>query len=316
MMGKSRATAQDKTKDKTKDKTAEKPEEQKTLLFLYPEASKFGRSIPKEAIYQHAKLSGVLKQDFVQQIAKIEWSYKLSEETTHIHGSEQFKEFQVISLTLKGEALNLKCLEAIDRTIPFPLIFEVRRPQLSLTPGDSPKRAVASIQTIAAYKVIDKGRPKLESAYYLSPRYAPDSPRRPLPQSITLENLYKGLVAELLQSSRQNPAEEGAEKNEKIKGRQSPTTSLHYSGDAAGNLPQDSLELGSRGEGKQAAPGQRIEAPAELTLEEQIARDEARGKLRKELEKLQKRMQRESQFNRKVELNQEIKALKARLKAL
>ena len=130
---------------------------------------------------------------------------------------------------------------------------------------------IESIQTIAAYKTLKNGVVKLESRYYHSPRYAAGTERRPLPQSITIEHLYKALISILLRS------ETGAQ----LKGI-------------------ENQGLANTG----------------YSLEKQIAQEEERRKLIQTIERIQKHINKEKQFNKRVELNIELKKMQAKLRTL
>jgi hypothetical protein len=42
-------------------------------VFLYPEQTKFGRVLPKNKLYSHAKLSRAVRQRFVDEVDEIVW---------------------------------------------------------------------------------------------------------------------------------------------------------------------------------------------------------------------------------------------------
>jgi hypothetical protein len=155
-------------------------------VFDWPAKAAFGRTVPKNAIYEHAHVKTSLKELFVSQVERIVWDYKLAPETINTPASDAVPEIQVFGLTIRGENLKDDLLRCIDKAIPFPLLFELRRQgQVSYT---------------AAYKrpsEADSGA-WVVSGYFTSGWLPDDSPRTPLPFALNLESLYAALLAPLL----------------------------------------------------------------------------------------------------------------------
>jgi len=167
-------------------------------------------------------------------------------ETINIPTTDTVPEIQVFGLTIRGDKLKDDLLLCIDRAIPFPLLFALRRP--------------GQVNYTAAYK-----RPSetgsgiwVTSGYFTSGWLPNDSPRMPLPLALNMESLYAALLAPLLPY----PAKVG-----------------------------ESL----------AAYMARVEKIQ--TLERQAA-------------KLEASMRKEKQFNRKVALNQDLRALREQIAPL
>ena len=97
-----------------------------TKFFVYPEAAKFGRVVPKSKIYEHGRPDAAKKELFVRQVEQIVWQYKLAPETIHIKGTPSVPEIQIFSIRLKDGELSTEVLRCIDQAIPFPIIFELR----------------------------------------------------------------------------------------------------------------------------------------------------------------------------------------------
>ncbi|HBP80667.1 MAG TPA: DUF4391 domain-containing protein, partial [Halomonas sp.] len=94
-------------------------------LYAWPKQAAFGRVVPKSKIYEHATASAALRERFVQQVEQINWAYKLAPETVNLPATPAVAEIQVFRISLKGASLDHEVLKAIDRAIPFPLIFEL-----------------------------------------------------------------------------------------------------------------------------------------------------------------------------------------------
>ncbi|PWE27654.1 hypothetical protein C4N9_16625 [Pararhodobacter marinus] len=94
-------------------------------LYDWPRAAAFGRVIPKTKIYEHAGANTGLKDLFVREVDQIVWSHKLAPETVNLAATKQVAEIQVFRITARTATLDRDVLRAIDKAIPFPLIFEV-----------------------------------------------------------------------------------------------------------------------------------------------------------------------------------------------
>ena len=75
--------------------------EAKRIHWQFPPKAKFGRSVPKSKIYEHGKVKQRTKDQFVTHIEKIEWAYKLAESTINLTACEEVPEIQVFRLYLK-----------------------------------------------------------------------------------------------------------------------------------------------------------------------------------------------------------------------
>jgi hypothetical protein len=96
-----------------------------TVFFEYPKAASFGRVLPKSKIYAHASAGAKLKQLFVDQVDQIIWQYKLAPETINLSATKSVSEIQVFKINLRTSEISEEVLRAIDKAIPFPIIFEL-----------------------------------------------------------------------------------------------------------------------------------------------------------------------------------------------
>lgn len=146
------------------------------------------RVIPKERLYAEAGVGADVKQRFVDEVQRVRWGYKLGAESLRIKGTDSVPEIQVFEIELKGDALSNAVLNAIDKAIPSPIIFELVRS----TGGESDE-----VQVVAAYKQPGLRGPKISS--YLHSAWRPAvEPRSPLPSAIDLGVLYSQLLADLM----------------------------------------------------------------------------------------------------------------------
>ena len=215
-------------------------------LFEYPKQSEFNRIIAKEKIYQYAKPNTAIKNRFKEQVERIKWQYKLSPETTNLPAREGIKEIQVFHLSLKTKELHESVLRTIDKTINFPIIFQLNYKD--------------QIKTSIAYKrPSDSDKQRWVTDVYFESAWLPmDSQRDALPVAVNLARLYEKILRS------------------------------HLS----------------------------VEARQDETLKDQIERINKIRTTEIELKKLQNKMNKEKQFNRKVEFNTQARSIKAELEKL
>ncbi|UPG69170.1 DUF4391 domain-containing protein [Gordonia hongkongensis] len=156
------------------------------LLYRWPEAAQFGRRIPKEKFYEHGTVPAAVREKFVAEVRRITWAYKLAEATVNLPGSDTVPEIQVFRIDAKGADVTESVLTAIDKAIPFPIVFEINRVQ----------GGAEHTRMVAAHKQLVSGTPKL-SAYYSTGWQPADTGRQPLPTAITLPVLYTALLEPL-----------------------------------------------------------------------------------------------------------------------
>lgn len=157
-----------------------------TALFQYPAQTALKRVIPKSRIYDGVRASTALKDRFVREVDQIVWAHKLAPETLNLPSTKAVPEIQVFRLTLKGDSLHDDILRAIDRAIPFPVMFELI--------------AGTQTQAVAAFKrPSDAAQGKwVVSDHMRGAWQSRDSARVPLPVAVTLGALYDGMLSSLI----------------------------------------------------------------------------------------------------------------------
>ena len=155
-------------------------------LYDWPRATAFGRVIPKNRIYEHAGANTALKDLFVCEVDQIVWSHKLAPETVNLAATKQVAEIQVFRISTRTPTLDAAVLRAIDKAIPYPLIFEVVHG--------------GRVRLAAAYK-----RPsEADSArwvvgdYFQGDWLPENAPRTPLPVALNMGALYERLLEPLV----------------------------------------------------------------------------------------------------------------------
>ncbi len=215
-------------------------------MFAYPKQAEFNRVVPKSKIYAHAKPSKRVKELFVAQVGEVLWKYKLSPETINLPPRNGINEIQVFEIALRMPQLDQSVLQAIDKAIPFPLVFQLTYD--------------GQVSFAASYKrpsESDASKWVIEGNFQVAPQAA-DAERRPLPVALDLAGLYEQIVR-------------------------------HH------------IPLPPRN-------GERIA--------EQVARYNALQVKKKTQQQLEARLAQEKQFNRKVELNAQLRTLTTELASL
>ena len=154
-------------------------------LYRWPASAAFGRMVPKAKFYEHGNVRTALREKFVGDIQRITWAYKLADSTVRLKSTAGVPEIQVFMVESKEEDVSEDVLTAIDKSVHFPILFEVVRGS-----GDR-------VRLVAAHKTLGGRTPKLGP--YFSTEWLPvDEPRAPLPTVLDLPSLYEALLASLL----------------------------------------------------------------------------------------------------------------------
>lgn len=169
------------------------------ILYQWPAGARFGARIPKERFYERTASTAALREKFVAEVQRITWTYKLAEDTINLSPSTDVPEIEVLSIEAKESGVSTVVLNAIDRAIPNPVIFEIHR--------DANTRA--ETQMVAAHKTVGAGSPNPRT--YYSTKWMPTANgREPLPTAISLPALYTALITPLT-SIAARPGEEASE---------------------------------------------------------------------------------------------------------
>lgn len=215
-------------------------------MFAYPKQAEFNRPVPKTKIYAHARPSKRIKELFVAQVGEILWKYKLAPETVNLPPRKGINEIQVFEIVLRTPQLDPAVLQAIDRAIPFPLVFQLTYEE--------------QVRFAASYKrpsEADAAKWVVEASFQTEPQPAA-AERPPLPVALDLAGLYEQIVRRHIPLS-----------------------------------PRSGETLG-----------------------EQVARYNALTAKQKAQRQLEARLAQEKQFNRKVELNAQLREVGAELALL
>ncbi len=237
-----------------------------SVCFEYPKQTAFGRIVPKGRIYDHAKASTILKNRFIDQVERMTWAHKLAPETLNLSATKSVPEIEIIRIRCKQADLHHDILRAIDKAIPYPLIFELIH--------DGKRKMMA------AYKRPNEADTSkwVISSYFSGAWEDEDAPRQVLPQALNLGTLYEAMLTTLMPefSNAEGPA--------------------------------------SISEGMSDMPQAVFEAPPPMP--QRVARIEEIQTQEREIDRIKARLGRTKQFNKRVEVNGELRDAMQQLEAL
>lgn len=157
-----------------------------SLLYEFPKRAEFGRMLSKTKIYEHSNPSSKIKDQFVREVEKITWTYKLSPATLNLPVSEGVKEIQVLTIILKTGTLSEEVLQTIDKAIPSPILFHLSYKDKS--------------KYVAAYKrpsEADKNKWVI-SSYFKTEWIADSSDKVKLPVVLNMGALYQSFLKAII----------------------------------------------------------------------------------------------------------------------
>lgn len=97
-------------------------------MLNFPQSTAFGKRIPKQKFYEHLEVTPELKRAFAEQLKLVVWANKLSAQTMNLAPGKTVQEIEVFRLRLTGQELDDRIPEAMDKQIPYHLIFVLERP--------------------------------------------------------------------------------------------------------------------------------------------------------------------------------------------
>lgn len=155
-------------------------------LFAWPNQAAVGRPLPKTKIYRHASPGAALRTRFVGEVEQVTWAYKLAPETVNLPAKPGVPEIEVFEIALKTPTLDPAVVRAIDRSIPYPIVFELHH--------DGRTRAM-----LAYKRPSDADAAQWVLSEYFTGAWHPlATPRRPLPLALDLGGLYEQLLRDFI----------------------------------------------------------------------------------------------------------------------
>ena len=96
-------------------------------MFGLPESTLVNRFIPKDKFFKKTSMDSKLKQQFTNEIEKITWTHKISPDTLNITKDDTLEELQIFEILLKDRDISKAVLRHIDNSMPYPIIYILRR---------------------------------------------------------------------------------------------------------------------------------------------------------------------------------------------
>lgn len=258
------------------------------ILYQYPPSAAVDRLIPKNKLYEQGAANSKLKQKFIDEVAKITWAYKLSAGSLNIQTDTLFQEVQIFRIVARTADIDVSILKYIDKLIPTPVIFEIIHND--------------RVKVVAAYKRVSQAdKSKIVLNKYYSSQWLADDQRKPLPLILNLTDLYTHLIEQLLPSITNDAFADRL----KLHSQNIKPEAIED------NAPSTTVSVVAKSElNPTATVNIAVDIEAKLKRVQQIEN------LTKQVEQLQKKINKEPQFNRKVELNMRLHKLKNELNQL
>ena len=154
-------------------------------MFDYPPQSVFKTVLPKSKIYEYATAEQS-KEAVSGQVQRIVWKYKLSPQTINIPATDSVPEIQIFTIRLRTRELSESILRCIDKSINFPIIFELLFED--------------EIMEVAAFKRRSESDTSqwVTGDYFWAEWVPSDTQREALPMSLDLGSLYQQMLWRLL----------------------------------------------------------------------------------------------------------------------
>ena len=83
------------------------------------------RFIPKKTFYERVNISTILKQEFIDNLEKIIWKYKISQVNLNITKTDKIEEIEILELFLKEKCDVKNIIKVITKEIPYPILFKI-----------------------------------------------------------------------------------------------------------------------------------------------------------------------------------------------
>lgn len=163
------------------------------VLWRWPDSAQVNRPVPKTKFYEHARVNTRLRDRFIAEVEQVTWAFKLTTSSVRLSPGGAVSEIQVFTVDAKpGQTVSKQVLEAIDRSVQTPVIFEERTRS-----AGQPGAGLDRVRTRAAHKYPGARGPVL-SALFDGEWLPLSAERTPLPTSLDLGELLTRLVEPLL----------------------------------------------------------------------------------------------------------------------
>ena len=94
-------------------------------MINLPKECRVDRFLPKKTFYEHVGISSTTKQEFVDDVDKITWLYKLSEDNIHVSKTKSVEEIEIFQIEMKNKIIPNNVIKAIVKGIPYKILFKI-----------------------------------------------------------------------------------------------------------------------------------------------------------------------------------------------
>ncbi len=88
-----------------------------------PQSTEVNKFVAKQKFFDRADLSPAVRQAFTDDIEKIVWANKIAPKTMNVSAGGDIEELEVFHIKLRTDRFNEKILEAIDKAVPYYILF-------------------------------------------------------------------------------------------------------------------------------------------------------------------------------------------------
>ena len=92
-------------------------------MIELPKRCEVNKFLPKKIFYEKVGVSSAVQSEFVNQIERITWLYKISSDTLGISKAEKVEEIEIFQLDLKNKTIPKNVIKSITKGIPYKILF-------------------------------------------------------------------------------------------------------------------------------------------------------------------------------------------------
>lgn len=94
-------------------------------MLNLPKECMVDRFLPKKTFYEHVGITSTTKKEFVDDVDKMTWLYKLSEDNIHVSKTKQVEEIEIFQIEMKNKIIPNNVIKAIVKGIPYKILFKI-----------------------------------------------------------------------------------------------------------------------------------------------------------------------------------------------
>lgn len=95
-------------------------------MFELPKSCYVNKFLPKKIFYEKVGVSSGVKDEFVNQVDRITWLYKLSPDTIGITKTENIEEIQIFQIDVKEKKVPMSVIKTITKGVQYKILFLIK----------------------------------------------------------------------------------------------------------------------------------------------------------------------------------------------